>query len=78
MSGTQHLPMGPKYVDECEAFIRQTFGDHSKLTVRQIIGISWFWAREKGVTGWSKARLAHEDKYIQEPDNPVSEVDQPE
>lgn len=60
--GTQQLPMGPKYLQQCaDDLRRQRTGE---ISAEAVIGYAWWWARERGVTGWSKARLANEEGHM--------------
>ena len=58
--GTNRLPMGPRYVDACAKAIKSQYIS-GEVTAEQIIGFAWYWARERGVSGWSKARLSHDE-----------------
>ena len=76
-AGTKTLPMGPRFTDAClKAFERQ-FGGSEEISPQHLIGYAWWWARERGVSGWSKARLANEEGHmLQEPEVIASEMEE--
>ena len=57
--GTPTLPMGPRYVDQCWEDFNRQFESMEEVNPQALIGYAFWWARERGVTGWSKARLAN-------------------
>lgn len=61
MSGSPTLPMGPRYVAACIADFEAMRDTTKPIEAAALVGFAWWWAREKGVKGWSKARLAHEE-----------------
>jgi len=56
---TKTLPMGPRFAAACLHDFVKIHGSGS-VDPASLIGFSWWWAREKGVSGWSKARLKYE------------------
>lgn len=76
MSGTKTLPMGPRYVDACWQAFCETHGGAGDVSPQKLIGFAWWYAREKGVSGWSKARLANEEGHmLSEPDDIATKME---
>lgn len=75
-NGTKTLPMGPRYLQRCwQDFQRQYGGGSEEISPAHLIGYAWWWARERGVSGWSKARMANEEGHMmQEPDAIATEM----
>ncbi len=53
---TKTLPMGPEFVEACKADLLE-MSANGEITIEMLIGRAWWWAREKGVRGWSEATL---------------------
>ncbi len=62
--GTKQLPMGPRYLQQCANDLRKQ--REGEISVEAVIGYAWWWARERGVSGWSKARLANDEGHMME------------
>jgi hypothetical protein len=76
MSGTKTLPMGPRYVDACIADFCTMRGNPVGATAEELVGFAFWWAREKGVSGWSKARLANEAGHmLADPDDIATKME---
>lgn len=60
--GTKQLPMGPRYLQQCANDLRKQ--RKGEISVEAVIGYAWWWARERGVSGWSKARLANDEGHM--------------
>lgn len=77
--GTRSQPMGPRFIDAClRDFLKVYGGTQAKpntITAEHLVGYAFWWARERGVTGWSKARLKTEEGFmLNEPDQIATEM----